>query len=350
MSHDTKTGDKTSRRTLLIGAAAAAALSAAPLVVQAAKAKAALKRPREKMWIAWLPAGTCYAPVPVALAKGFFDKYDLDVELVNYRLGFKSPTHQMITAPARGEADAVVAMVYNFMRPIAEDGVKLKFVTAIHGGCVRVVGSKAAGVTTLESLKGKTLAVPGELRGEDAIQLFPALLRSWGLRPEKDIFLLWGPDRQNPEVVRSGKAQAYMQVDPIIFSAQRNNPDLVEIINNQTGPFADKTCCVVAASDDYIDKHPLALPALHFALKEAGDYIMQHPDEAAALFAKESTFDQGDIAGSLKRMDHHVHNQNMTLEKDIAFQARALRDIGGFQDVNFDTDAFAKRATASFIC
>lgn len=46
-----------------------------------------------------------------------------------------------------------------------------------------MVGSRAAGVTTLKSLKGKTLAVPGELRGEDVVQLFPALLRSWGLRP-----------------------------------------------------------------------------------------------------------------------------------------------------------------------
>lgn len=344
-----------SRRTFLAGAAGLGL--AAPLgFLGGSSAFAAIERtkkakdlPPSRIRIA-IMGSPCMAPVHVAKGKGLDKKYNLDMQLVPVDIGFASPNNRMITGPERNESDAIAAMVYNFMRPIAEDGVKLKFVTGIHGGCVRVIGSKKAGVTTLESLKGKKIALPGELRGEDAVQYFPAMLKTFGLRPEKDVLLVWGPDGKNPEALASGAVDAYMQVDPIIHKAQRENPDFVEIINNQTGPWSSRTCCVIAASDDYVEKNPLALTALTFALEDATAHMMAHPEEAAAHFPPRPYFTKEDVVASLVRMDNHAHRVNHDFRGDIAFYAASLKAIGGFNDPNLDPEAFADKYTVKVVC
>ena len=49
-------------------------------------------------------------------------------------------------------------MIHRWLKPL-ESGFDVKIVGSSHGGCVRLVGVKAAGVTDLQKLKGKTIGV-----------------------------------------------------------------------------------------------------------------------------------------------------------------------------------------------
>ena len=56
--------------------------------------------------IAWSQTAVCQSPVSVALERGFFDKYNLKVERIN----FSGSTDQLLEAIATGHADGGIGM------------------------------------------------------------------------------------------------------------------------------------------------------------------------------------------------------------------------------------------------
>ena len=84
--------------------------------------------------------------------KGYFDKRNLAVELIN----FGGSTDQLLEAIATGKADAGVGMALRWLKPL-EQGFDVRITTAIHGGCMRLLASKGSGITALADLKGKTV-------------------------------------------------------------------------------------------------------------------------------------------------------------------------------------------------
>src|ERR1700712_5744563 len=128
MSRDEENGrTRLDRRTLLRGGAAAA--FAAPLGVFGAQAfpfraatpgidfsqfpicKTASDAPAltgapRKLKLSWNAGAVCLAPLPVAIDHGFFQKQNLDVELVNY----SGSTDQLLEAIATGKTDAGLGM------------------------------------------------------------------------------------------------------------------------------------------------------------------------------------------------------------------------------------------------
>src|SRR3984957_19752179 len=134
MSRDIKQ-DKASldRRTLLRAAAAAAV--AAPMGVFGAQAfpfrpatsgidfsefpicKTSSDAPPltgapRKLKLSWNAGAVCLAPLPVAIDHGFFQKQNLDVELVNY----SGSTDQLLEAIATGKTDAGLGMALRWSR------------------------------------------------------------------------------------------------------------------------------------------------------------------------------------------------------------------------------------------
>lgn len=63
--------------------------------------------------LAWSATAICTVPVPVALKKGFFQKYNLDVDFVN----FAGSTDQLLEAIASGKADGGVGMALRWLKP-----------------------------------------------------------------------------------------------------------------------------------------------------------------------------------------------------------------------------------------
>src|SRR6202789_2916114 len=133
--HNKRDNSLLDRRTLL-GAGAAAAF-AAPIGVFSAQAfpfrtatpnidfsefpicKTASDAPPltgapRKLKLSWNAGAVCLAPLPVAIDHGFFQKQNLDVELVNY----SGSTDQLLEAIATGKTDAGLGMALGWLKPL----------------------------------------------------------------------------------------------------------------------------------------------------------------------------------------------------------------------------------------
>ena len=118
----------------LLRAATLAGL-AAPLGMLGSRVLAANGAPRTYK-IAWSQTAVCQSPVSVALERGFFDKYNLKVERIN----FSGSTDQLLEAIATGHADGGIGMALRWLKPL-EQGFDVKLAVGTHGGCMRLLTS-----------------------------------------------------------------------------------------------------------------------------------------------------------------------------------------------------------------
>src|ERR1700677_2437391 len=75
--------------------------------------------PPRKVTLAWNESAICTAAVPVAMHKGFFQRYNLDVSYIN----FGGSTDQLLEAIASGKADGATGMALRWLKPL-EQGLK----------------------------------------------------------------------------------------------------------------------------------------------------------------------------------------------------------------------------------
>src|SRR3979409_404167 len=74
-----------------------------------------------KLKLSWNRGAVCLAPLPVAIDHGFFQRQNLDVELVNY----SGSTDQLLEAIATGKTDAGLGMALRWLKPL-EQGFDVK--------------------------------------------------------------------------------------------------------------------------------------------------------------------------------------------------------------------------------
>ena len=117
-----------------------------------------------------------------------------------------------------------------------QTGKPVKFVGAMHGGCQRILASKASKIEKIEDLKGKTIAV-GAI--DDVAELaFLVTLAKAGLDPNADVKWVAVPYEKLGEAVNSGKVDALATLDAMAFLYKKQH-DLTEIADTQTGCYRD---------------------------------------------------------------------------------------------------------------
>src|SRR5690606_24695159 len=98
-----------------------------------------------------------------------------------------------LEALATNKAEVGVGLIHRWVKPL-EAGLDVKIVGSVHGGCLRFVGVKAAGVTTdVNTLRGKVIGVAD--LNSPAKQFFSIHLAKKGLDIEKDVeWRVYPPD------------------------------------------------------------------------------------------------------------------------------------------------------------
>ncbi len=306
-----------SRRALLRAGAAAAVTASAGLL-----ASRAWSQPR-RLSFAWNANAFCLSPVVVAQERGFFEKNGLQVDLVNYT----GSTDQLLESLASSKADAAVGMIHRWLKPL-ESGFDVKIVGSSHGGCVRLVGVREAGVTSLASLKGKTVGVsdiasPGK-------NFFSILLKKNGIDAERDVAWRQYPADLLDVAVEKGEIQAIADGDPNIYLIEkRNRQRYVEIATNLSGEYRDKVCCIVGARGELVRREKPVVAALVRAIVQASDFVAENPNESAKLFARYSPkVAVEDLQALLGTLTHKHHPLGRSLRDEVAFYARDFRSVG----------------------
>ena len=306
-----------SRRSVLRAGSAAAIVASSGLI-----ASRAWSQPR-KLTFAWNATAFCLSPVVVAQERGYFEKNGLQVDLINYT----GSTDQLLESLASGKADAAVGMIHRWLKPL-EAGFDVKIVGSSHGGCVRLVGVKEAGITNLQKLKGTTIGVsdiasPGK-------NFFSILLKKNGIDADKDVTWRQYPADLLDIAVNKGEIQAIADGDPTLYLIEkRNKGRYVELASNLSGEYKDKVCCIVGARGELVRKEKPVVAALVRSIVQASDFVAENPNESAKLFAKYSPkVPVEDLQALLGTLTHGHHPVGKKLRDEVEFYARDFKSVG----------------------
>lgn len=314
---------------------------AAPPICKAATIPVTVVSQKKSLKFTWNATAICTVGVPVAQAKGYFTKRNLDVELIN----FGGSTDQLLEAIATGKADAGVGMALRWLKPL-EQGFDVRITTATHGGCMRLLASRQSGITTLEHLKGKTIGT-ADLGAPDK-NFFSIRLAKLGLDPNSDVEWKVFPPDLLPVALQKGEIQAFTLGDPLGWVI-RDRDDLHEVANNLDAEYAHRACCVLGVRGSLIRDDRPAAAAITEAILEAQDFVFAHPDEAAAVFAPYSPIAKADqLAAMLRSHTHGHHPIGADLKQEIALYTDELKGISVIKP-GTNSDKFSAKVYADVL-
>jgi NitT/TauT family transport system substrate-binding protein len=232
------------RRRLLVGAAALGSVAAAPALVRA-------QEPRVKIRLG-LVRLISSGPIFIAEARQFFDKVNLDVELVYFSDGALA-----MPALVAGELDLTASTLNAGVFNTVAKGAPFKLVLdrGIERpgyGSMTIVASNAmyeAGYTKADDgakLKGKKIAIqaPGSI---DQYLLGRAAEKA-GLNPRTD--LNWSSGMPYPDIIKimgAGQADAANIPVPLAYLAERNQVGKIVGAGSDIEPNAQLACWVMSS-------------------------------------------------------------------------------------------------------
>ena len=295
-----------------------------------------------KLRLSWTEFAACHSPVAFALANGIYAKHDLDVEL--FYQGASGQT--LIQSIATNKTDAGAGLLYDWIKPL-EQGLDVKLFVGSHGGCTRLLASKASGITTLEGLKGKTI-VSYDVASPPKHSFQVALAKA-GLDPERDVNWLNVPFDLVGETVGRGEADALAHLDPWAF-AHKKKFDLYEVANTQTGVFDGAVCCVLGVNSAFLEANRDAVRRLAEANIEIHEYAAAHPEEVAKWFVENLNpgFPVEDIHEQVASWVLHNHPVGKELQDQVKHAADDLALIKVL-DPTTDSTELAGRVTVDIL-
>jgi NitT/TauT family transport system substrate-binding protein len=295
--------------------------------------------PLTPLKLAWNATAICTSAAPVAKEHGIFAEHGLDF------VNFGGSTEQLLEAIATGKADAGIGMALRWLKPL-EQGFDVKITAGIHGGCMRLLGARDAGVTTLESLKGKTIAISDQ--ASPSKNFFSIVLTKRGIDPVKDVEWRQYPAELLPLAISKGEAQALADGAPLTYLWLKD-PKLVEVATNLSAEYRDRTCCVLAIRGSLVRDNRKVASALTRALLEGGDHVAHDPLDAAKIFSNYGGLGSvEDLADMLRSHTHHQHPLGAELKRQIALYGDELKLVNVFKQ-STDTTKFAERVYADVL-
>ncbi|HEY0328301.1 MAG TPA: ABC transporter substrate-binding protein [Rhodopseudomonas sp.] len=331
-----------SRRTLL-KATGAAGLAASSGVLASQIYSPAIAGPLPKVRLAWTEVAACHSPLGFGVAKGFYAKHDLDVEL--FYQGASGQT--LIQALATSKADVGAGLIGDWLKPL-EQGFDVKLFVGSHGGCQRLLASKASGVTDIAGVKGKTIASYDVVSPPKVA--FQVTLAKAGIDPENDVTWKVVPFDLVGAAVNRGDADIAAHLDPWAYSIEKKF-DLVKIADTQTGVYEGHVCCVLGANGPFLNANKDALRRLAQANIEVHDYVAAHPDELAKWYLdtlKPAGLTLAELTEILGSFVLHNHPIGQPLVEQIRQTAEDLKLVKVL-DPGTDPKALAERVTVNLL-
>jgi NitT/TauT family transport system substrate-binding protein len=331
-----------SRRAILktVGAAGVAVSAAA---LGSRVFSPAVAGPAPKIRLAWTEVAACHSPLGFGVAKGIYSKHNLDVEL--FYQGASGQT--LIQALATGKADAGAGLIGDWLKPL-EQGFDVKLFVGSHGGCQRLLASKASGVKTLADVKGKTIATYGI--GAPPQVAFQVTLAKAGIDPENDVTWKAVPFDLVGETVNRGDADLAAHLDPWAWSIEKKF-GFTKIADTQTGVYEGHTCCVLGANGPFLQANKDALRRLAEANIEVHDYTANHPDEVAQWYfdnLKPPGLSVADLTEILGKLLYHDHPIGQALIDQIRITSEDLKLVKVLEP-STDPKEFAERITVNLL-
>lgn len=295
-----------------------------------------------KLKVAWNASAICLSGPLVGVERKIYERYNLDVELIN----FGGSTDQLLEAIATGKADAGVGMALRWLKPL-EQGFDVKITAGTHGGCMRLLVPTGSGITRLEDLKGKTIAVAD--MAAPTKNLFAIFLNKVGIDPERDVQWRQFPGELLRAALEKGEAQALADSDPRTYLWLKDGK-LTELSSNLSGDYAGRTCCILGVRGSLIRQERAVARALTAATLEAQDYLVHNPADAARVFSRFAPPNSPieDLTALVRYHTHGNHPVGEELKRQLVLYADELKAVQVFRQ-STNSQRFAERIYADVL-
>lgn len=217
----------------------------------------------------------------VADAQGLYEKQGIKTELVQFNNG-----GDLMTAMASGDVDVGYVGITPVLSSI-EKGVPVKVISAVQTEGSGIVVTKDSGISSAKDLVGKSIATPGEASIQHALLAY--YLKENGLSLD-DVKVSSMKVPSMNDALNTGKIDAIITFQPYVSIAAKNDNN--KVLANSTDILPNHPCCVVAASDDFLNKNPDTAKAIVDIHREATDFINKNPDKVVDLLPEDIVSDE----------------------------------------------------------
>lgn len=216
----------------------------------------------------------------VANASGMYEKEGIKVELHEYNNG-----GDLMSAMASGDLDVGYVGITPAVSSITK-GVPVKIISAAQTEGSGLVAHDSS-VTSIKDLKGKKVATPGEASIQDVLLKYD--LKKNGLQPT-DVEAPGMKVASMNDALKTGSLDAIMTFEPYVsISTKVNGQHLIEksgdIIPNHP-------CCVVVASEKFLNDHSEQAKKILDIHKEATQQLIDNPNDQIQYFPSHIIVDE----------------------------------------------------------
>ncbi|PWB86090.1 putative aliphatic sulfonates-binding protein precursor [Methanobrevibacter woesei] len=263
----------------------------------------------------------------VAQAQGEYAAHGIETELVQFNNG-----GDLMTGMASGEVD----IGYGGITPVlsaVEKGVPIKVVAGaqIEGSGIAV--SPESDIDSPEDLAGKSIATPGEASIQ--YMLLQYYLEDNNMSTD-DMNISAMKVAPMNDALNANKIDGMLTYEPYVTMAVENGNEMF-IKSSEILP--EHPCCVVAASERFIDENPDKLDTIISIHENATEFILENPDEAAELLPEDIVADV-EIEKKAISGIKFVYGLNETYKQSIMDFMQIEVDLGILEEPIPATDIF----------
>lgn len=262
---------------------------------------------------------TCIAPQVVArdllYAEGF-----TDVRYVNFPRDIQHWPPEDLLAD---EVDITLSFTPTDIR-FLDSGAPIAILGAAHAGCVELVARRD--IRSIRELKGKTAAVE-VTDNKIFISMFAAYV---GVNPEKDINWVTYPTNDWLSLLAQGKIDAFMCGPPLSLEVRHKGVGHVLVSTTDDKPWSQYSCCLVAATKEFVRRYPVATKRALRAILKGVDLCASEPNRVARVMVERGLASY-DTAMQVLRDLPYGKWREIDVADSLRFWALRMRDVGAIK-------------------
>ncbi|GMO28904.1 MAG: ABC transporter substrate-binding protein [Termitinemataceae bacterium] len=268
---------------------------------------------------------TCGSPVSIGVLKGFFEEEGVKINLVS-----GSTFEASRAAMAAGKIIVENGDFQYF--PGVQNGLDVKLIAGLHEGCIKLIVPMDSPITTLEDLRGKTVAV--DEIGGTPMSVASVAAGSVGINPQTEMKWLPFPNDQIEQSIEKSEVDIVAAWDPFATQLEQSGKYRVLLDISKHPLFEGKACCFLFASGKVVKEKPGAVAAVLRGYHKAVAWIGANPQEAAELLVREKKVatDNVDLVATLYKDYHYEHYTDhaadLNARSDAEYFAKELTKFG----------------------